>query len=340
MAFRIGSPRGEPLNGANEFLPLFQAYESEFNEVSDEEAKLLAELDTLDTLFVALKSERRIAPRTLQSMVTFFVKKRFGFPRHALTPDRRLLHHTTLLLMAALSKDAVADSEDDADALASLYEYMLDPFSIDGSTRWTTTDLGPHGSILFAFALFVRRVERTNDALYVATVSRLRTRQAADTEFEMDDTLSDVVLEKGRSLGGLALFSSFFISLEPESPVFDINDPAWRRLDKADVFSHFSEDRHRVWGLQDAGYAFFSRFVDEFGLLDVSKSTAELVAVVDIFAALVAHHPSLRASAAQEVYPPSYHRLLIILYDAYCLFPKMWLIVVNSLPNLSVDCLS
>ncbi|RHZ05979.1 hypothetical protein DYB26_002852 [Aphanomyces astaci] len=302
MAFRIGSPRGEPLNGANEFLPLFQAYESEFNEVSDEEAKLLAELDTLDTLFVALKSERRIAPRTLQSMVTFFVKKRFGFPRHALTPDRRLLHHTTLLLMAALSKDAVADSEDDADALASLYEYMLDPFSIDGSTRWTTTDLGPHGSILFAFALFVRRVERTNDALYVATVSRLRTRQAADTEFEMDDTLSDVVLEKGRSLGGLALFSSFFISLEPESPVFDINDPAWRRLDKADVFSHFSEDRHRVWGLQDAGYAFFSRFVDEFGLLDVSKSTAELVAVVDIFAALVAHHPSLRASAAQEVF--------------------------------------
>ncbi|RHY61115.1 hypothetical protein DYB38_008273, partial [Aphanomyces astaci] len=61
MAFRIGSPRGEPLNGANEFLPLFQAYESEFSEVSDEEAKLLAELDTLDTLFVALKSERRIA---------------------------------------------------------------------------------------------------------------------------------------------------------------------------------------------------------------------------------------------------------------------------------------
>ncbi|RHY25947.1 hypothetical protein DYB32_007994 [Aphanomyces invadans] len=305
MAFKFGSParrRDEPVGGANEFHRLFQAYEADFSDPVEEESKIIGELDTLDNLLVSLKLEGSIAPRTVQSMVSFFMKKRFGFPRKSLKDDRRVLHHTTLLLMAALTKECQVDSEDDADALAALYEFMLDPFAVDGSNRWTPAELGPHGSVLFAFALFVRHVERTNDAIHTATVSRLRSRQADNAgEFEMDDTLSDIVLEKGRSLGGLSLFSTIFTnSTTVESPVFDINDAAWRRLD-GDTFPTYFPDRRRMWGLQDAGYAFFSRFVDEFGLLDVTKSTAELLAVVDLFAALVAHHPALRASVVQEV---------------------------------------
>ncbi|ETV90293.1 hypothetical protein H310_14892 [Aphanomyces invadans] len=305
MAFKFGSParrRDEPVGGANEFHRLFQAYEADFSDPVEEESKIIGELDTLDNLLVSLKLEGSIAPRTVQSMVSFFMKKRFGFPRKSLKDDRRVLHHTTLLLMAALTKECQVDSEDDADALAALYEFMLDPFAVDGSNRWTPAELGPHGSVLFAFALFVRHVERTNDAIHTATVSRLRSRQADNAgEFEMDDTLSDIVLEKGRSLGGLSLFSTIFTnSTTVESPVFDINDAAWRRLD-GDTFPTYFPDRRRMWGLQDAGYAFFSRFVDDFGLLDVTKSTAELLAVVDLFAALVAHHPALRASVVQEV---------------------------------------
>ncbi|CAK4121216.1 unnamed protein product [Aphanomyces euteiches] len=288
--------RIEPLDGNNEFFQRFGTYESKYVDASEGSAKIEAELDSLLDLFGVLRQERTVSPRSLKAMIELFVKKHFGLQRKD-PEDRRLIMHTTLLTMCALSKGL---QEDDPEALATLYEFMLDAFPSDGSTRWS--GLGPHGSILFAFALCLRRVERTQEGFHSSVVSILKSRQVDAAEFEMDDSLSDILLEKGRRLGGLSFFSSFFTAPSTVQ-VFDFNAPSWlvSPTNGLPPMQKYVVDKTRQHLLQEAGYTFFSRFVDEFGLVEVQKSHDELLAVVDLFGGLLVDHPALCQTALDDV---------------------------------------
>jgi hypothetical protein len=296
------------------FLRRLNAYESEFGNVYNAcEDVIHKEIESLRGLLETLGDEAEVSPRDIHRIVKLFLKKRFGCVSKstlALSPrTRELMVHMLFLTMYMLSQPIAKDPT----SMAILYEFMLDTFLTDGWTwKQHETDVCPHGSIFFAFAVLLHSMEqKETETMYKPTLAILKERRrqhqftesSAVLEFEMmDDSMSDVVLEKGRLLGGISLFAYGLEPLAPVALVFDLNrwmPPSTPSSVQENVHNDAAHHHHHL--LQVAGYSFVSRFVAEYNLLDVSKSPQEWATVLALYGALLYKNPFLSAQVFEKV---------------------------------------
>ncbi|EQC34797.1 hypothetical protein SDRG_07602 [Saprolegnia diclina VS20] len=272
------SPR-EPLTSERSLLRSLDAYESTYGDL-DGHAKPAEEVRSLRAVLAAAVAEAIMSPATIHRVIRVLLKRRFG------ASSRELQTHMLFLAMHIMTKPIAEDAE----ALAVLYEFMMDkllPLGLEARSS------SPYGSLFFAFALLLRRVEQ-NDATYRSMVSILKARRHTEAvEFEMDDSMCDVALEKGRLLGGLAHFASCLSPLAPTPLVFDLAHPVWA-LDDAVPVSNAPL-------LQAAAYPFIAGFTKEFDLLDLTKSEAEWLTIVELYTPLLHRNPTLSVAVFNEL---------------------------------------
>ncbi|KDO30810.1 hypothetical protein SPRG_04711 [Saprolegnia parasitica CBS 223.65] len=272
------SPR-EPLTSERSLLRSLDAYESTYGDL-DGHAKPEEEVRSLRAVLEAAVGEAITSPATIHRVIRVLLKRRFG------ASSRELQIHMLFLAMHIMTKPITEDAE----ALAVLYEFMMDKLLPMGLE---TTTSSPYGSLFFAFALLLRRVEQS-DAIYRSMVSILKARRHTEAvEFEMDDSMCDVALEKGRLLGGLAYFAACLSPLAPTPLVFDLAHAVWA-LEDAVPDSDASL-------LQAAAYPFIAGFTKEFDLLDLTKSEAEWLTIVELYTPLLHRNPNLSVALFNEL---------------------------------------
>ncbi|OQR82830.1 hypothetical protein ACHHYP_15454 [Achlya hypogyna] len=270
----------EPLASEAALLRSLDAYESTYGDV-DVHDKVDEELSSLTNVLEAAVDDTVLSPSTVHRLLRVLLKRRFG------ASSVELQVHMLFLAMHVFSKPIA----DDAEALALLYEFMMEKVLPLGLAAPASS---PYGSLFFAFALLLRRVEH-DEAIYRPMVSILKARRHTEaSEFEMDDSMCDVALEKGRLLGGLSLFAAYLAPLAPSVIILDLAHPIWG-LDAPAPVSPTPL-------LQAAAYPFVLGFTKEFELLELTKSEAEWLRIIALLAPVLTGSSVLTPATYSEVH--------------------------------------
>ncbi|OQS04728.1 hypothetical protein THRCLA_03049 [Thraustotheca clavata] len=283
---------------ANErlFLSALDAYESSSSG---------NELNALQSLLQAAFSESQIAPATIVRLLRVL---------HIGSSAALEETYKLLLSLFVLSKPF----ENDAQAIALLYEFIMDKFLV------VNHQTSPYGSILFAFGLFLRRVEQ-KESLYEALVAILKARKQTEAvEFEMEDSLCELVLEKGRLLGGLFAFASSLETLAPLNLVYSLENSVWQPQEPA----------KNTLLLQNAGFTFVSGFAMEFELLDFSKWESEWLTILELYAPLLHQNTKL----IESTYTKSCDKAIALsALFPYRLLPQLKFLTIYCAPRTISD---